>query len=285
MIAEPIVLATEAARKATTARSVLRPDRCGLGQLGFNHRRFPSLAVPVASELAAEPAPPTSAPPASSFFYGVSLADSMERAGSAHYGSWSASRCLRTDRHTDRSTAYLFVMAQAPQSSAHLKRRPSARCMGSEINTAEIIPLRRFRRRCGRRFQPEDPHGVQQVFPLGDPYIVREYLETTWWQVLTRRARRLIPHRRTIASPMPMLRRLKSRKAFVVSATSSTWEMRLRLPSRSPWRPCSNPARPSLRQCRSSLRAGAVLFRPGRRPALIYPPIQPDYQCHPGHRN
>lgn len=215
-------LATEAARKALD-RSGVPTDQIDavLVSSVSNHRRFPSLAVQVASEFGLpNPAATDLSAACAGFCYGVSLADSMVRAGSAHYVLVVGVEVLseQTD-YTDRSTAFLFgdgagAAVIGPSDTPAI----GPVIWGSEINTAEIIHSDDFDVAAAGGFSPKIHMEGNKVFRWATTYIVEKTVETL--EVAGLKPDELdvfIPHQANNRITDAMLRRLKLPESVVVS--------------------------------------------------------------------
>ncbi len=217
-----LTLATEAARKAIE-RSGVATDQIDavLVSSVSNERRFPSLSVQVASELGLDnPAATDLQAACAGFCYGVSLADSMVRTGSAHYVLVVGVEVLskQTD-FSDRSTAFLFgdgagAVVIGPSEVPGI----GPAVWGSEINTGEIIHSDEFEVAVAGGFSPKIHMEGNKVFRWATTYIVEKTVETLEAAGLTPEELDVfIPHQANNRITDAMLRRLKLPDDVVVS--------------------------------------------------------------------
>lgn len=217
-----LTLATEAARKAIE-RSGVATDQIDavLVSSVSNDRRFPSLAVQVASELGLDnPAATDLQAACAGFCYGVSLADSMVRTGSAHHVLVVGVEVLskQTD-FSDRSTAFLFgdgagAVVIGPSEVPGI----GPAVWGSEINTGEIIHSDEFEVAVAGGFSPKIHMEGKKVFRWATTYIVEKTVETLEAAGLSPEELDVfIPHQANNRITDAMLRRLKLPDDVVVS--------------------------------------------------------------------
>lgn len=217
-----LTLATEAARKAIE-RSGVATDQIDavLVSSVSNERRFPSLSVQVASELGLDnPAATDLQAACAGFCYGVSLADSMVRTGSAHHVLVVGVEVLskQTD-FSDRSTAFLFgdgagAVVIGPSEVPGI----GPAVWGSEINTGEIIHSDEFEVAVAGGFNPKIHMEGNKVFRWATTYIVEKTVETLEAAGLTPEELDVfIPHQANNRITDAMLRRLKLPDDVVVS--------------------------------------------------------------------
>ncbi|WIY83706.1 beta-ketoacyl-ACP synthase III [Propionimicrobium sp. PCR01-08-3] len=215
-------LAIAAARKAVERSGVPAEQIDGvLVSSVSNTRRFPSLATQVASALGLpNPAAADLSAACAGFCYGISLADSMVRTGSAHHVLVVGVEVLsKQTNYTDRSTAFLFgdgagAVVIGPSDTPAI----GPAVWGSEINTAEIIHSDDFEAGIAGGFEPMIHMDGHSVFRWATSYIVEKTVEVLEASGL--RPDQLdvfIPHQANNRITDAMLRRLKLPESVVVS--------------------------------------------------------------------
>ncbi len=217
-----LTLAIEAARKAVE-RSGVATDQIDsvLVSSVSNTRRFPSLAVQVASALGLpDPAATDLQAACAGFCYGVSLADSMVRTGSAHHVLVVGVEVLSQQTNfADRSTAFLFgdgagAVVIGPSDTPGV----GPAVWGSAVDTGEIIHSDDFAAAAAEGVNPRIHMDGHQVFRWATGFIVEKTAEILEAAGLAPEDLDVfIPHQANNRITDAMLRRLKLPESVVVS--------------------------------------------------------------------
>lgn len=218
----PLSLAVAAAHKAIE-RSGVEPSQIDAVLVATisNTHRFPSLAVQVASELGlAGPAATDISAACAGFCYGVSLADSMVRTGSAHHVLVIGVEVLsRQTDFTDRSTAFLFgdgagAVLIGPSETPGI----GPAVWGSEPDTTEIIVSDDWDDALAGGFQPKIHMEGNKVFRWATTYIAEKTAQALAAAGLAPEDLDVfIPHQANNRITDSMLRRMKLPEDIVVS--------------------------------------------------------------------